>query len=99
MCKTGQKNNPERLSFVERLQLHEKAVKEEAEAARKLPVNRSSSASTVNTNSSTFRSLQKKFAASSDRLDGEAVQVLTFIHGGNIFSYRCRSNISPTTER
>ena len=67
---TGQKNNPERLSFIERLQLHEKAVKGEAEAAKKLSMNRSSSASTINVNPGSLRALQKKFAASSDSLDG-----------------------------
>ena len=70
----GQKNNPERLSFIERLQLHEKAVKEEAEAARKLPINRSSSASTINVNPGSLRALQKKFAASSDNLDGKVAR-------------------------
>ena len=98
LCNAGQKNNPERLSFVERLQLHEKAVKEEAEAARKLPINRSSSATTINTNASSLRALQKKFAASSDNLDGEAV-VFGFAHCGDIFLYRCGSAIFETVER
>ena len=48
-------------------------MKEEAEAAKKLPINRSSSATTINTSASSLRALQKKFAASSDNLDGEAV--------------------------
>ncbi|XP_065897745.1 protein scribble homolog isoform X3 [Dysidea avara] len=64
----GQKNNPERLSFVERLQLHEKAVKEEAAAANKIKMNRSSSAQIVG-HTSAARPLQKKLAASSEQLD------------------------------
>ena len=95
---TGQKNNPERLSFIERLQLHEKAVKEESEAAKKLPINRSSSATTVNTNASSLRALQKKFAASSDNLDGEAA-VFSFAHCGDVSLYRCGSTIFETVER
>ena len=48
-------------------------MKQEAEAAKQLPINRSSSATTINTNPSSLRALQKKFAASSDCLDGEVV--------------------------
>lgn len=68
--KSGQKNNPERLSFIERLQLHEKAVKQEEAAAKKIKINRSSSAQTIGY-ASAASPLQKKLAASSEQLDGK----------------------------